>query len=835
MQMKNQYEPFGENSYYIDKTEALEKGIAGFPSIYIEGAAASGKTTAVRMLLRKHPEVRAVVFRLDEEAENPAAFSEKLRKTEFSDTCSDDRAARQAIWLVFENLNGKLSENMTAEIKKLLHRLLNEGGSGGSALDKSRNRVIVVGRDRPPAEFLDLMWKGQMELIPQKELLFSKGDIVRLTAHSESMLDPEKIYLETGGWAGCVNLMLRMSEKDTTRDVEELRDSYEINTYIRNTILDTLSAKEDEVMRRAAVCPWLDEILCREVWGITYAEDILEMLTRKGLLTYEGGRKRWKIAPLFKKPYQDDKKATEQYRTQGFWKHLGEWYESGGHIAEAAECYQISGDSEQYRRMVVKHYNEIPFLGISYREAAEWKENLPQIIYLRGMYAYFHQDQEQFQKEVRRMQKLEAADRCGKEIYLNLMYVNPEASLDEWMALLETMPREEAPFRLYGILGGSATFLCGLRDLSGLFACTRKEENNKARIWKEHLGEAEWLAYQLARIDYYMETERADALKEEDQKLLDRFEEEKSAAEWEEKQFPWQVRLAALRLLYKNCSAQQEKDLIENIRQLEQTLYHEEVEVCRKNTEAVCSLYALQCGEPERLTHWLRHAEQGHRMRIGEDNYYELACQASGYLKLGQNEKADKILGRIIPFLRSSRRQRYLAEALFCQSIVNWEKGKHGQALQNAIESFLVNGSSRYVGFYADYGNRGKNVIEKYVEWQEANAPEGWHRKKKYNYGSVLRMPVPDYMEVILRCIRREARDTSAFSEDVQGERLTMMEMIVLQDIARGLSNTEICEELNLKLSTVKTHVYSLYKKLGVNSRVQAVIKAKEKGILKGQ
>lgn len=39
----------------IDKTESLEKGIAVFPSIYIEGSAACGKTTAVQMLLEKHP------------------------------------------------------------------------------------------------------------------------------------------------------------------------------------------------------------------------------------------------------------------------------------------------------------------------------------------------------------------------------------------------------------------------------------------------------------------------------------------------------------------------------------------------------------------------------------------------------------------------------------------------------------------------------------------------------------------------------------------------------------------------------------------------------------
>ena len=60
-----------------------------------------------------------------------------------------------------------------------------------------------------------------------------------------------------------------------------------------------------------------------------------------------------------------------------------------------------------------------------------------------------------------------------------------------------------------------------------------------------------------------------------------------------------------------------------------------------------------------------------------------------------------------------------------------------------------------------------------------------------------------------------------------------MTETLVLQSLNKGLSNKEICDEMNLKLPTVKTHISSIYKKLGVSSRVQAVLKGKELGILK--
>ena len=97
----------------------------------------------------------------------------------------------------------------------------------------------------------------------------------------------------------------------------------------------------------------------------------------------------------------------------------------------------------------------------------------------------------------------------------------------------------------------------------------------------------------------------------------------------------------------------------------------------------------------------------------------------------------------------------------------------------------------------------------------------------------VLRMPVEDYLEAVLRHAKREARSVPMLSDKAVEEKLTMMETIILQDIGLGITNAEICKELNLKLPTVKSHIYSLYKKLNVNSRVQAVLKGKERGILK--
>ena len=51
---------------------------------------------------------------------------------------------------------------------------------------------------------------------------------------------------------------------------------------------------------------------------------------------------------------------------------------------------------------------------------------------------------------------------------------------------------------------------------------------------------------------------------------------------------------------------------------------------------------------------------------------------------------------------------------------------------------------------------------------------------------------------------------------------LNRREVDVLACLVTGKSNREIAAELNISISTVKAHLTSLYRKLGVSSRVQA-------------
>lgn len=828
--MCNTYRLLKGNQYYIDKTADLEKKITEFPSVYIEGGAASGKTTAVKMLLSGHREITCVAFDMKKYQSGKELFRQEIEE------CLEEMSLGPC-WAVFEDLHAGNLKELGEYIKYFIQKLPENG------------RAVFISREKPPEAFLDLLWKRQMTLFRQQSLLFSPDEVGDYIEHMGCALDASEVYRTTGGWAGGVSLMASLASMDVSeggvpKSAEEYVRSYEMRAYIQSEILDTLDAEQKTVILAAGICPWVNTKLCNEIWHIHDSEKVIGSLICKGLLLYDNREDRWQLAPIIRfsgmsgsgcisdsvgirenthmSSIQEEKFNEEDMEDPNFldvWSILGRWYERNGYVPEAVYCLKKSKDQQLCRSYMIKYYDKIPYSEIGFGEVMQWQEDTPELCYLRGMYCYMHQDFPGLQREI---EKVEDNLVC-REIYMNLLYVYPDATLDEWLAELEKNVGSGKKLRIYHMLGNSPMALCGIRDLAGMFACPAKEEKRKADIWKKCLTDEAWKIYQMARMDFYMETLRIDALGEESREVLFG-----SAADDER----WQIGLSRLYLLCKYQKICPEEDNRQHIRKLEEVLMAQPNDACKKITQAVCDLYALRQGETERLAWRLRRLGSTAEQDVNEENFAVLYCQIKNFLLMNQYDRAKKLLRQLIPYVKNFRRNRFAAELFFQDAIVSMADKNHRQMLRGAIESFLAGGASHYVEFYAGYGKKGMEVIENYITWVEGNSPEGWRRKKKYNYSNVVRMPEGDYLDVVLRRVRREIRTNSKIQEQDVEEKLTMMETIVLQNIGQGMSNAQICQSLNLKMTTVKSHVYNVYKKLGVNSRVQAVLKGRELGII---
>jgi NarL family two-component system response regulator YdfI len=85
-----------------------------------------------------------------------------------------------------------------------------------------------------------------------------------------------------------------------------------------------------------------------------------------------------------------------------------------------------------------------------------------------------------------------------------------------------------------------------------------------------------------------------------------------------------------------------------------------------------------------------------------------------------------------------------------------------------------------------------------------------------------------DIMERVMNAKAQQSAKPAAAGAGLLSER----EAYILQCVARGFKSKEIAYDLGIAERTVKAHLTSIYNKLGVDSRSQAVASALERGIL---
>ena len=333
--MRSQYRDLEHGYHYIDKTEVLEKEIERFPSVYIEGAAGCGKTTVMRMMLAKHPEVEYRVFWLDED--------------DFIMDEDEDDHGERVQWIILEHVPEDLQPEIAERIQSLIRR------SGGE------DRIFLIGREEIPDGLLRLFWNREMGLVTQNSLLLNLEEIRQMIGQYGSRIVPEQLLEYTGGWSGVVDVILRLEQK--YGDWQPQTHWYEMEQYLNESILNTLKQDELDILHLAQTASWVNAKMCEAVLGIVQAEQTLGKMMRKGFLVYERQEKRWSVVPIFchvaecriSTSYVTYCHAGDTNRESSYAVKLAEWYKTGGYELEYLQCLEHSDDVRAYAEALKRY------------------------------------------------------------------------------------------------------------------------------------------------------------------------------------------------------------------------------------------------------------------------------------------------------------------------------------------------------------------------------------------------------------------------------------------------------------------------------------------------
>lgn len=221
--------------------------------------------------------------------------------------------------------------------------------------------------------------------------------------------------------------------------------------------------------------------------------------------------------------------------------------------------------------------------------------------------------------------------------------------------------------------------------------------------------------------------------------------------------------------------------------------------------EAEQACLSLQQGSIQTALTWLRKCGLTPTDKIPMNRIAEYLALAKVLAACERSAEALQVLDQLNLLLSKENRLRDQIKVCIAQSMTFESIGRTAEAHLHLETALHLAEPEGYIRSFMDEGSKMEELLSTYL---------------KIQIGSLIRNP-----KVSLFYVKQLIQ---AFNVTMEGkpslkEILTEQEMKVLHLIASGLSNKEIADKLFVTGETVKFHIKNMYRKLGVNNRVQAL------------
>jgi LuxR family maltose regulon positive regulatory protein len=186
----------------------------------------------------------------------------------------------------------------------------------------------------------------------------------------------------------------------------------------------------------------------------------------------------------------------------------------------------------------------------------------------------------------------------------------------------------------------------------------------------------------------------------------------------------------------------------------------------------------------------------------------------------GRHAEALSLLDRLMRSAQSEERDGSAIAILALQALVHQAQGNRTGALECLERALVLAEPEGYVRIFVDEGEPMRSLLADFQSMISKRPRVGEASPRLLAYASRLLAAFSG------------AGPASTPTSESPADSLNEREMEVLRLIHAGLTNQEIADRIVIAVSTVKWHINHLYAKLGVHTRTQALVRAKELGLL---
>jgi len=692
--------------------------------------------------------------------------------------------------------------------------------------------TLLLSRTTPPDNLSDIVSKGEIAVVDAEHLQFSSEEIKTFFEKNDRLISAEQaedILSSTGGWAIGIKTLL-LSEEELYNI--NLTDRY-LENFLKTHVWERWDDKLRAFMAKVSVAEELTPELCRwltkderELKNADH-DEILAELVRENAFLRNAGKGTYRFHDLFREFLMNMLKDQGEEAVMKQWSRGGDYFYEKKDYFRAAEYYLKGKNDDGVAKSIFHMYD---YHNSPYATAEQTLSTLrfalydsvldkhPYLLEPKTWTAWLDGRADEFEKTLDKYYKL-----LPKIIIQNprsvitaifMRCADYRESFIETMKTLSKVPFRERFRATSPSLSQSMPFFHrSCRDFSEIaFAL----EDNLALTTKS-FGAVIGADYDVIRECLFAGIlyERG-ALKEAYTHALEACANISDDCSAEIKFCAMMILASVLYADGQNADTNKVLDNVKNMIEEHKAYY------LNANYQAYMVRLRLVEGDENAAEEWINSHSESLLGNLSFLGLYQYFTTARAYIVIENYTNAILLLQKLLLLSQRYRRPLDIIESRVLLAVAHWKKERKelSAAMDYLEQAFATASQYGYTQVFVDEGASILQLLKKIAA-----------KAARDDYGGVLDAVYVNNVYISAYAVSRQREGMMAKSGK-KAIKLSRQQKLIMQLLAGGYNREGIVEKTGISLNTVKYHIRLAYEKLGAGSAAEAVMKARELGLV---